>query len=167
MMAIAQSPRKGEENEVRLVLELYLQDLARRKGGEHETVKKYAGYCRDFGRREPGLLVRDPKPSHVHQWWAAHPSWGPSVQNMTGTILKAALNWASSPGKGGAIIPTSPLRSMPLPRVRKRSAEVFVEDREFRRMTSLVQSPAVRDVLTVLWETGTRPGNLSLATGRT
>lgn len=56
MMAIAQAPQTGEDNEVRLVLELYLQDLARRKGEGHATVKTSAGYCRDFraGQRRRG-----------------------------------------------------------------------------------------------------------------
>jgi integrase len=164
MMALAQAPQTGEDNEVRVVLEMYLRDLARRKGGGHATVQKYIHYCRDFRDRWPGLLVRDLKPFHVHQWWASHPGWGASVQNMTGTILKAALNWASAPGKGGTIIPANPLQGMPLPRVRKRSAEIVVEDGEFERLMSLVKSPAMRDILTVLWETGTRPGNLALAT---
>jgi integrase len=82
---------------------------------------------------------------------------------MTGTILKAAMNWAAAPGKGGGVIPRNPLQGMPLPRCRKRAAQVVVEDGEFERLLGLVRSPAMRDVLVVLWETGTRPGNLALA----
>src|SRR5262249_40904989 len=66
--------------------------------------------------------------------------------------------------KGGRIIPDNPLQGMPLPPVRKRSAAVFTSEDEFERLMELVKSPAVRDVLTVLWETGTRPGNLAIAT---
>ena len=164
MMAISQAPQTGERNEVRLILELYLQDLARRKGEDHTTVKKYIEYCRDFCDRWPGVLVCDLRPFHVLQWWASHAAWGASVQNMTGTILKAGLNWAAAPGKGGSVIPANPLQGMPLPRVRKRSAEVVVEQAEFEGLMLLVKSPNMHDILTVLWETGTRPGNLALAT---
>ena len=75
--------------------------------------------------------------------------------------FKAAFRWASAAGKGGAIIPTNPLDGMPLPTMRKRSAEVVVTDKEFADLLDKVQSPAVRDILLVAWETGTRPVNLA------
>src|SRR5262249_54235102 len=52
---------------------------------------------------------------------------------------------------------------MPLPTMRKRSAEVVVSDEEFDGLMELVRSEPVRDILTVAWETGTRPVNLARA----
>jgi integrase len=162
MMALADAPQRGDENEVRLVLELYLQDLENRAAPK--TVGDYAGFFRDFLQRWPGLLVRDLKPAHVRTWWEGHPTWRNTYRNLTGTALKAALNWAAKPGKGGGIIPANPLDGMTLPTGRKRSATVVIEPHEFDRLMGLVKSQAVRDILTVLWHTGTRPGNLAIAT---
>jgi integrase len=161
MMAVANAPIKGDENELRTVLELYLQSLEKR--AEPKTVQDYANFFRDFLKRWPGLLVRELKPFHIVQWWDEHPNWGPSYRNMAGTAFKAALSWASKPGKGG-IIPSNPIDGMTLPACRKRTVKVVVDEADFDRQLDLIQSPAVRDVLEVLWETGTRPGNLAIAT---
>jgi integrase len=48
--------------------------------------------------------------------------------------------------------------------MRKRSAEVVVSEEEFAALLKLIRSESVRDILTVAWETGTRPVNLSRAT---
>lgn len=162
--ALAGVPDNGDENEVRTVLELYLQDMERR-GVAAKTLATYTAYFRSFLTRFPRLVVRDLKPSHVHTWWQlSHPAWGNSTRNLSGAAFKAAFRWAASPGKGGAIIPRSPLDGMPLPTMRKRSAEVVVGDAEFARLLALVKSEPVRDVLLVAWETGTRPVNLARAT---
>jgi integrase len=166
MLAVADASRKGDENELKYVLDLYLKDMkAREPKVSRKTFEAYKGYFLDFLRRWPGILIRELRPFHVQQWWASHPTWGPSTKNLTGTALKAALNWAAKPGKG-ALIPANPLDGMPLPTMRKRAAEVVVEKDEFARVMALVRSLEVRDVLTVLWETGTRPINLARATAQ-
>lgn len=163
MHALANVPDAGDENEARTVLELYLQDMERRAVSA-KTLATYTGYFKSFLKRYPRLLVRDLKPSHVHAWWQqSHPKWGNSTRNLSGAAFKAAFRWAASPG-GGAVIPKNPLDGMPLPTMRKRSAEVVVSDEEFASLLELVKTEAVRDILTVAWETGTRPVNLSRAT---
>jgi integrase len=132
-----------------------------------KTLANYTGWFQSFTDHWGGLLVRDLKPFHVHQWWdAKHPEWGASTQNLSGSALKAAMNWAAKPGKGGAIIPTNPLDGMKLPTMRKRSSEAVVTQTEFDRLLALIASEPVRDILLVAWETGTRPVNLSRATAR-
>ena len=163
MAVMAAVPDNGADNEVRTILDLFLQDMERRKV-TRKTIDTYTGYFKSFLARFPKLLVRDMRPFHVHEWWKmSHPAWGSSTQNLSGGAFKAAFRWASSAGKGGAIIPGNPLDGMPLPTMRKRSAEV-VTDEEFAGLMAKVKSPAVRDVLHVAWETGTRPVNLSRAT---
>lgn len=163
MHSLAHSGRAGAENLVKVVLELYLQDAHRRVSAK--TFANYKAYFQSFSDQWPGLTVRDLKPYHVHQWWEkAHPRWGPSLRNLSGSALKAAFRWAALPGKGGAIIPGSPLEGMELPTMRKRSAEVVVTDEEFDRLLGLVKSEPVRDILVAAWVTGTRPVNLTRAT---
>lgn len=164
MAVMAAVPDNGADNEVRTILDLYLQDMERRKV-TGKTIDTYTGYFKSFLVRHPNLLIRDLRPAHVHDWWnACHPAWGNSTRNLSGAAFKAAFRWAAAPGKGGAIIPRNPLERMSLPTMRKRSAEVVVSDDEFARLLKLVKSEAVRDILTVAWETGTRPVNLSRAT---
>jgi integrase len=164
MAVLAAVPDNGEDNEVRTVLELYLQDMERRETTP-KSLETYKGYFKSFVARYPKLLVRDLKPAHIHVWWqTCHPKWGNSSRNLSGAAFKAAFRWAASPGKGGAIIPKNPLEGMPLPTMRKRSAEVVVSEAEFVGLMKLVKSEAVRDILSVAWETGTRPVNLSRAT---
>ncbi|OWK35509.1 tyrosine-type recombinase/integrase [Fimbriiglobus ruber] len=163
MAVMAAAPDNGSDNEVRTILDLYLQDMERRKVTT-KTFETYAGYFKSFLARYPKLLVCDLKPSHIHGWWqASHPDWGNSTRNLSGAAFKAAFRWATAAGKGGAIIPRNPLDGMPLPTMRKRSAEVVVSDQEFSDLMKLVKSEEVRDVLFVAWETGTRPVNLSRA----
>jgi integrase len=166
MMSLTNAGRAGAENEVKVVLEMYLQDAQRRKLST-KTLANYTGWFQSFIDQWKGLVVRDLKPFHVHQWWEkSHPEWGPSYRNLSGSALKAAFNWAAKPGKGGAIIPTNPLDGMELPTMRKRSSEVVISQAEFDRLLALVESESVRDVLLVAWETGTRPVNLSRATAQ-
>lgn len=161
MMAMADVPRKGDDAELADVLDLYLQKLAMKATAK--THATYVGYFKDFLAKWPGLRVRDLRPAHLESWWEAHPTWGPSMKNLAGTAFKAALNWAAEPGKGD-IIMRNPLKGMELPSVQRRSATVVVKQDEFDRLMALVRSEPLRDILTVLWETGTRPGNLAIAT---
>jgi integrase len=155
---------RGEDNDVRTVLELYLQDMERRIVAA-KSIKTYTSYFKSFLNRYPRLIVRDLKPQHIHEWWrVSHPAWGNSTKNLSGSAFKAAFRWASLSGKSGAILARNPLEGMPLPTMRKRSAEVIVSEEEFARLLSLIKSDVVRDILIVAWETGTRPINLTRAT---
>src|SRR5262245_54282838 len=52
METLKEAPQRGDENKVRNILELYLQDLERR--GEPGTVANYAKLFRDFLKMFPG-----------------------------------------------------------------------------------------------------------------
>ena len=161
---MAAVPDNGEDNQARTILDLDLQDMERRRVTK-KTVDAYTGYFKSFLTLYPVLLVREFKPTHIHTWWKSrHPRWGNSTRNVSGGAFKAAFRWAAAAGKGGAIIPRNPLEGMSLPTMRKRSSEVVVTDGEFDALLKLVKSEAVRDILLVAWETGTRPVNLSRAT---
>jgi integrase len=161
MLSMAEVPSKGEDNTLADVLDLYLQDVQRRC--PESTLTAFTKFFKSFDKKWPKLLVRDLKPAHVRDWWTGQ-NWGSSTKNMAGRSLKSALNWAAAPGKSGGIIPSNPLHGMPLPPCRKRSSKVVITNVEFDHLISLIKTRAVRDVLTVLWETGTRPINLARAT---
>jgi integrase len=164
-MSLTNVGRAGADNEVKVVLELFLQDAKARVSAK--TCKSYVGWFQSFIDHWPGLLVRDLKPFHVQQWWdKAHPGWNATTRNLSGSSLKAALNWAAKPGGGGAFIPNNPLLGMTLPTRRKRASEVVVTQEEFDSLLGTIRSKSLRDMLTVAWVTGTRPVNLSRATAR-
>jgi integrase len=164
MVVLASVPDNGADNEVKTILELYLQDCQKR-GVTEKTLTTYTAYFKSFNALYPKLSVRDLRPAHVRDWWErCHPEWKSSIRNLSGSAFKAAFRWAAAPGKGGAIIPRNPLEGMALPTMKKKSADVVVSDEEFAKLMELVKSAPVRDILTVAWETGTRPVNLSRAT---
>src|SRR5262249_8799856 len=134
MMALAQAPQKGDENELRTVLESYLQHLEREKVSK-KTRDDWLGFYKDFLSLWPSLKVKDLKPFHIIQWWDRHPKWGQSMRNLTATAIKSALNWAAG-ADGGQLIPRNPLSGMKLPRVKARGAELVVSDEEFGRLMS-------------------------------
>jgi integrase len=161
--ALTNAARTGSDTPCKAILELYLADAEKRVSPK--TFENYKAWYQRFCDTHRGLLIRELKPQHVQQWWAtAHPKWGPSLRNLSGSALKAATAWAAAPGKGGAIIPADPLRGFTLPTMKKRSAGVVITQKEFEKVLGLIESGSVRDILQVCWITGTRPVNLSRVT---
>jgi hypothetical protein len=159
-MASAQAPEKGEDNEVRLVLDLYLQHV--QKHASKKTLDAYVGFFRSFRDQWPGLLVRHLWPLHVDQWWEqCHRTWGPSTRLYSATALQAALNWAA--GTQGGLIPKNPLKGMKMPRGRSRGADALIDDDDHKKLLAAVPDD-LRDVLITLRHTGTRPSTVSRVT---
>jgi integrase len=157
VMAVAQAPETGDNNSLKVVLDLYLQGRAGRV--TPKTHAEYVKHFRDLTDKWPQLLVKDLKARHIRQWWAEdHPGWGSSTQNYALTALKAALNWAAG-AEGDHMISKNPLRGMSMPACRSRGAEADISPEDYRRVMEVVP-PDLHDVLTVLFETGTRPINL-------
>lgn len=164
--SVRRAGMSGDENEVRVVLDLYLQKHVR-DNTSATTFDRYKTWFKEFVERWPGLKVRDLGADHIETWWLeSHPKWGSSLKSLVGSAFKAGLNWAASRSRGRPLIPFNPIRDWKLPTMKKRSAKVRVSREEFERVLSVVESPRVRDVLEVLWETGTRPINLARATAK-
>jgi integrase len=154
----------GEENEVRVVLEQYLQKHVE-KSASAKALDDYTRWFKSFLARWPGIRVRDLSADHIETWWAeCHPNWGQSMRNLVGSVFKAGLNWAAARNRGKPLIPVNPIRDWKLPPMKKRSAKTVVTGEEFQKVLATVESERVRDVLEVLWESGTRPVNLTRAT---
>jgi site-specific recombinase XerD len=154
----------GDENPLRVVFETYLQSHAE-KNVEAKTMKNYTRWFKSFLDRWPGLTVRDLNVEHIERWWTErHPEWGTSYRNLVGSAFKAALNWCASTSRGKALIPANPVKGWKLPTMKKRSTTVVISTEEHARLLAIVKSQPVRDILEVLWDTGTRPINLTRAT---
>jgi integrase len=161
---VRQAGLAGEENEIRVVLDQYLQKHVE-KSTSAKTLADYTRWFKSFLARWPGIRVRDLTADHIETWWAeCHPKWGQSMRNLVGSAFKAGLNWAAAHNRGKPLIPVNPIRDWKLPPMKKRSAKAVVTAEEFQSVLAAVESPRVRDLLEVLWETGTRPVNLARAT---
>lgn len=164
MMSLTHAGRAGDENDVRTVLEGYLQRHVERHATP-KTLDDYSRWFKSFVSRWPGLQVRDMSSDHVERWWAErHPKWGSSMRNLVGSAFKAAFAWAAAADGRKPLIPHSPLNGWKLPTMRKRSAKVVVSGADFGKVLAEVGNQRVRDVLEVLWATATRPINLARAT---
>jgi integrase len=160
IMCVTEASEKGEDNEVRVVLDLYLQSLKKRAG--KKTVDEYVKMFRSFRDKWPGLLVRELRSTHVEKWWEdCHPGWGDSTQNYSATALLAALNWATKPDT--KLIPSNPLKGMVKPHVRSRGADTLISDHDHEKLLAAVPED-LRIVLIALRYTGTRPSIVSRVT---
>ena len=162
-MVLAGAAAKGDGNEVAVLLALYLEHLHKHADGA-DTYGNCKVWFESFCKRWPGLLVKELRPKHVRTWWEeAHPKWADSTRYTVGSYLRAAFNWAQ--GEGADFIlkdVTNPLKGMSLPAQQSRGAKAVVEQETVDAFVR--QLPAyLQDILSVLWETGTRPSNLCRA----
>lgn len=159
-MALAKADIMGDDNEVKVILNLYLNYL--KSDGKEKCFRECYKLFKSFTERWPGLLVRDLKPIHLTQWWKEHETWGDSYRNLIGTAVKAALNRAAG-AEGGNLIPKNPLAGMKLPRARSRGAETLISQEDHLRLLAIVPED-LKQILVALRDTGTRPSNLWRAT---
>lgn len=97
MVVLESVPDNGADNEVRSILELFLQD-AEKRGVTRKTLNTYTAYFKSFNAHYPNLLVRELQPAHIRGWWdARHEDWGNSTRNLSG----AAFRWAAAPARTG------------------------------------------------------------------
>jgi integrase len=161
MMAVANAPVNRDENQVRVILDLYLQKHLEGNAAE-KTFKEWLRIYKSFRDRWPDVLVRELAPNHLRTWWDEHPTWGSSYRNSTGTAIKAALNWAAG-AEIGHLITKNPLDGMRLPPMRSRGRSALIADADHNRLVAAVPQD-LRDVLVALWYTGSRPSLIWRAT---
>jgi integrase len=161
MVALGGASRLGDDNPVRNVLDLFLQ--YREPHVTYKTLQTYQGFFKSFCDYMPGLLCRDLTAGDIERWWYLAPrnEWASSTRSLCGSAFKAAFKWATGLGR---LLKDNPLKDWKLPPMRARSHGVRVSEAEFNRLLGMVKSEPVRDILTVLWWTGTRPVNLARAT---
>jgi integrase len=163
MMAKTDAGVNKDDNLMGLIFGLYLERHLQPNGAE-KTFKDWQKFLQDFSDRWPGLLVKDLTPAHLRTWWAEHPTWGSSMQNMVGTAVRTALNWAVG-AESGRLLSTNPLKGMKFPPVRSRGASVLITEEDHQKFLAVVPDD-LRDMLLALRSTGTRPSNLWRATAK-
>jgi integrase len=152
----------GMDNPLRLVLDRYLLWLEEERKASADYQESALRFFREFLKLYTNLTVGELTVRHFTDWFAARPGWSDRYKTLAGRIFQSALNWARGV-EGGRIIPQNPLEGWRLRTTRSRGAEVLVEPADHEAMLEAA-SPALRDVLVVLRETGTRPVNLCRAT---
>jgi len=159
----AAAPDRGDDNEVRVVLDLYLQHLERT--AKQKTLQEFLKFFKSFCGRWAGLLVGQLRPFHLEKWWEeCHPTWSGGTRGLSATAFQAAMNWAAG-ARGNNIISSNPLKGMKMPQSRSRGAEVLVSNEDHDTLLAAVPQD-LKDVLIALRNTGTRPSVVNRVTAR-
>lgn len=95
--------------------------------------------------------VAQVKPSDITAWLAARSSWGATTKSNGVAVVKRLFNWAKKEG----LISSNPIKEVERPRAGKR--EDFITADEAKTILDAVRSPASKDLLVALRETGCRP----------
>jgi integrase len=135
------------------LVERYLIDAQRRMASSTFRVARafidsFAAACGDV----PVCKVRK---HHVEAWIDKHPTWGRSTEWDAKTRLVTLFYWAVDQ----EILPSNPIRRIRKPPVKSRGCEAVVTPEDHVRLLSGA-SPALRDVLVALYESGARPGEV-------
>jgi integrase len=139
---------------VRQIAELFAREINGKVAATtHEWyVRHLTGFC----KMHPTLRVRDLLPFHLTQWLNSREL---NVTTRRGAIsaVKRALAWAVDEG----LIPASPLAKVKRPKAKRREIPTEADAKVF---VSAIKNKATLDLVTLLLETGARPGELSTAT---
>lgn len=91
-------------------------------------------------------------------------SWGPSTRRIAIRVLKTAFNHAKKIG----LVDTNPLAGMEMPRPVSRGKEAAISDEDHARVVDYARSSKrlapFLELVTMLEETGARPGEIAKAT---
>jgi integrase len=107
------------------------------------------GATRRIGRMRVGML----KKHMLTEYLATKPHWKPNTRRYAITRILAALNFCAKEG----YIAANPLKGYERPRVERRKE--IMTDEEFGKMVDAAM-PEFRDLILVMRELGTRPGEL-------
>src|SRR5262249_49781202 len=105
------------------------------------------------------IVVCDLQPRHVTEFLGTKPTWSNGTRRCMISAIKAATNWGLEQG----YISRNPLALLKRPASGVRDVSCVVTEDQHRLMLSQA-SPALADLLTVLWITGSRPGAVRVAT---
>jgi integrase len=120
-----------------------------------KTLCGYRDFLTPFVEKSGRLVPSELTPPLVEAY-ARKPQWSPASRaGFLGTI-KAAFRWAVR----ARLIPTNPLSEVKIPSKTSRGMLVLVSSEEHAKLLSLA-SPTFALVLTVLYATGARPGEVA------
>lgn len=125
------------------------------------TLATYRPIFDDFTKFAGPLAAEGLSPVTLKRWLERHRTWNPSTRHLAGSVVKAAFAWAAAAGRG-RLIAADPLKGFRLPTVRRRPHDCVVTREQFETFLGVAPQP-LKNIMTVAWETGTRPVNLSRA----
>lgn len=129
-----------------------LYDAHAQKNLAPVTASRYREFLERFAGHSGALAASEARPKHVADWLDTKPTWGVTTRHNAITAVKRAFAWAAKAGH----IADDPLAKMERPRPRRR--EDVADAGKATAMIASAVSPEFRDLLTVLRETGCRPG---------
>jgi integrase len=97
----------------------------------------------------------------VEAWIRRHPTWGQTTEWDAKTRLVTVFHW----GVGQGLLSVNPIQGIKKPAVRSRGAEALVTQEAHTKLVEAA-SPALRDVLVALHQTGARPSEVLSVTAR-
>jgi integrase len=118
------------------------------------TFDGYLRHLKSFSVSHGRRKALDATPGAVEAWAGAKPGWGPTTRHNAITAVLAAFRWAYRT----RLIPSNPLDGTRKPSPRKRTA--FLTEEQIAVVLEHA-SPALREFLEFLQETGARPGEVA------
>jgi integrase len=101
------------------------------------------------------MRIADLKPLHITEW--VEGTKGNYRRNLMRS-MKTCMKWAADEG----YIETSPLAKMKLPSAISRGDETYLTPEQWQKIITAVDDLDLFDLLTLLYETGARPGEIRL-----
>ena len=151
--------RQAAGNSVVTLIDQYLEWTLRNRSAA--TYRWYRDFLQSFIDAIPAALtVGQLRPWHVQQWADGQPGLSSSTRSARIRAVKRALRWAVQQGYIGH----DPIAHLPKPPVGRR--EVVITPAEYAAILAEVPDEAFRDVLTIAWETGARPQEITRVEAR-
>jgi integrase len=159
MQMAAQATERGNANPVRLVFTRYLDEVQNERPALYPAYKRtLVGFAESMPK---DAAVASLTAEHVRRWFDLHPNWSESTRGQNLGVVLAALNWGARPEN--RLVDFNPLKGMKKPRRKSRGREAVLPEGALEAF--MEQVPAdFREVLVVLKETATRPGNVGRVT---
>jgi integrase len=144
---------------VRQLADRYLADIGRRLSPTPLRVAEWQ--IKSFVALNGTLLAATVRRQQVEDWITAHPTWGPSTENLAKTRIVAIFRWGNQQDP-----PLCPLlQGIRKPRIRSRGRDMLLSAEDHERLLAGA-SPALRNVLFALYESGARPSEVLRVTAQ-
>lgn len=139
---------------VRQVVDGFLADLADR--AKPKTVEVYRFLLTALTQRCGERLAPSLTPGEVEAF-SRRPTWSVTTRRCFIDAAVAALRWAAD--RRRRLIPENPLVGVRKPPKASRGRSAVIQPADYNRLIGRA-NPALRDLLTLLWETGARPSEV-------
>jgi integrase len=152
MLTSGEELPKAQNLPVATLCDLFLDySQAHHSAGAYESYRRFLqSFCDAYGTLSAG----DIKPFHVTRWLDSHKTWQGARRHAVISI-KRAFSWGEQQG----LIPGSPIRSLKVPRVRRRERVLTPDERTL--ILSEAKDKAFKNFLTALLGTGCRPSEVA------